>query len=162
LPGLGAEHLIKGKTIKEIARRPAGVAETRCGSAEVGRDLIRVRELGTGRVRSWGTRASRSRRVAGGDIRAKSAPCALTLIRIFESCAGRGYDGELRAVRRYARRLSKEAGQSTAAAYVTLELCAGRSLQLTGARGGSAEWVTVIVNGAHRHQASRSHQPRAV
>ena len=39
----------------------------------------------------------------------------LTLIRIFEELRGRGYDGGYDAVRRYARRWSKERGQSTAA-----------------------------------------------
>ena len=44
----------------------------------------------------------------------------LTLIRIFEELRGRGYGGGYDAVRRYARRWSKERGQSTAAAYVPL------------------------------------------
>src|SRR6516165_5568578 len=48
----------------------------------------------------------------------KSAREQLTLIRIFEELRGRGYDGGYDAVRRYARRWSKERGQSTAAAYV--------------------------------------------
>ena len=46
----------------------------------------------------------------------------LTLIRIFEELRGRGYDGGYDAVRRYARRWSKERGQSTAAAYSSAEL----------------------------------------
>jgi transposase len=49
---------------------------------------------------------------------AKSAREQLTWIRIFEQLGGRGYDGGYDAVRRYARRWSKERGQSSAAAYV--------------------------------------------
>jgi hypothetical protein len=51
---------------------------------------------------------------------AKAAREQLTLIRIFEELRGRGHDGGYDAVRRYARRWSKERGQSTAAAYVPL------------------------------------------
>jgi transposase len=42
----------------------------------------------------------------------------LTLIRIFEELRRRGYKGGYDAVRRYARRWSKERGHSTAAAFV--------------------------------------------
>jgi hypothetical protein len=55
---------------------------------------------------------SRTRRIAGRDA-AKSAREQLTLIRIFEELRGRGYDGGYDAVRRYARRCSKERGEST-------------------------------------------------
>jgi hypothetical protein len=53
----------------------------------------------------------------------------LTLIRIFEELRGRGYDGGYDAVRRYARRWSKEHGQSTAAAYVPLSFAPGEAYQ---------------------------------
>ena len=45
---------------------------------------------------------------------AKSAREQLTLIRIFEDLRERGYDGGYDAVRRYARRWSKERGGTTA------------------------------------------------
>jgi transposase len=51
------------------------------------------------------------------------------LIRIFEELRGRGYDGGYDAVRRYARRWSKERGQSTAAAYVPLSFGPGEAYQ---------------------------------
>jgi len=60
---------------------------------------------------------------------AKSAREQLTLIRIFEELRGRGYDGGYDAVRRYARRWSKERGQSTAAAYVPLSFAPGEAYQ---------------------------------
>jgi transposase len=59
----------------------------------------------------------------------KSAREQLTLIRIFEELRGRGYDGGYDAVRRYARRWSKERGQSTAAAYVPLSFAPGEAYQ---------------------------------
>ena len=43
----------------------------------------------------------------------------LTLIRLFEELRGCGYGGGYDAVRRYARRWSKERGATTAAAYVS-------------------------------------------
>src|ERR1700710_298857 len=46
----------------------------------------------------------------------------LTLIRLFEELRGRGYGGGYDAVRRYARRWSKERGATTAAAHVPLTL----------------------------------------
>src|SRR6266851_528746 len=60
---------------------------------------------------------------------AKAAREQLTLIRIFEELRGRGYDGGYDAVRRYARRWSKERGQSTAAAYVPLSFAPGEAYQ---------------------------------
>jgi transposase len=59
----------------------------------------------------------------------KPAREQLTLIRIFEELRGRGYDGGYDAVRRYARRWSKERGQSTAAAYVPLSFAPGEAYQ---------------------------------
>src|SRR6201997_4362835 len=50
---------------------------------------------------------------------AKASRERLTLIRIFEELRGRGYEGGYDAVRRYARRWSKERGHATAAAYVS-------------------------------------------
>ena len=58
---------------------------------------------------------------------AKAAREQLTLIRIFEELRRRGYDGGHDAVRRYARRWSKERGQSTAAAYVPLSNAPGEA-----------------------------------
>jgi transposase len=57
---------------------------------------------------------------------AKPAREQLTLIRLFEELRGRGYGGGYDAVRRYARRWSKERGQSTAAAYVPLSFAPGK------------------------------------
>jgi hypothetical protein len=52
----------------------------------------------------------------------------LTLIRLFEELRGCGYAGGYDAVRRYARRWSKERGATTAAAYVPLSFAPGEAL----------------------------------
>src|SRR5258708_20090012 len=59
----------------------------------------------------------------------KAAREQLTLIRIFEELRGRGYEGGYDAVRRYARRWSKERGHSTAAAFVPLSFAPGEAYQ---------------------------------
>ena len=59
----------------------------------------------------------------------KSPRERLTLIRIFEELRSRGYEGGYDAVRRYARRWSKERGQSMAAAYVPLSFAPGEAYQ---------------------------------
>ena len=53
----------------------------------------------------------------------------LTLIRLFEELRGCGYGGGYDAVRRYARRWSKERGATTAAAYVPLSFAPGEAYQ---------------------------------
>jgi hypothetical protein len=50
----------------------------------------------------------------------KAARERLTLIRLFEELRGLGYAGGYDAVRRYARRWSRQRGASTASAYVPL------------------------------------------
>jgi transposase len=66
----------------------------------------------------------------------------LTLIRLFEELRGGGYAGGYDAVRRYARRWSKERGVTTAAAYVPLSFAPGEAYQF--------DWSheIVLLNGA--------------
>ena len=74
----------------------------------------------------------------------------LTLIRIFEELRGRGYGGGYDAVRRYARRWSKERGQSTAAAYVPLSFAPGEAFQFDWSHEVVVlNGVTTIVKVAH-------------
>src|ERR1700726_2613742 len=129
------EHFIKGKTIKEIAR-----------DLKVSRNTVR-RILRSGETwfeyeREVQPRPKLGRWTAELDEllasnAAKAAREQLTLIRIFEELRGRGYDGGYDAVRRYARRWSKERGQSTAAAYVPLSFAPGEAYQF--------DWRTEIV-----------------
>src|SRR6478609_8924518 len=81
---------------------------------------------------------------------AKPSRERLTLIRIFETLRGRGYEGGYDAVRRYARGWSKERGQSTAAAYVPLSFAPGEAYQFDWSHEVVLlNGVTVIVKAAH-------------
>jgi DNA replication protein DnaC/transposase len=81
---------------------------------------------------------------------AKATREQLTLIRIFEELRERGYGGGYDAVRRYARRWSKERGQSTAAAYVPLSFAPGEAYQFDWSHEVVLlNGVTVIVKAAH-------------
>ena len=132
------EHFIKGKTIKEIARDLKVSRNTvrkvlRSGetSFEYEREVQPRPKLGR-----WASELDGLLAVNA----AKSAREQLTLIRIFEELRGRGYDGGYDAVRRYARRWSKERGQSAAAAYVPLSFAPGEACQFDlEPRGGSVE-----------------------
>jgi len=93
---------------------------------------------------------------------AKSAREQLTLIRIFEELRGRGYDGGYDAVRRYARRWSKERGQSTAAAYVPLSFAPGEAYQFDWSHEVVLlNGVTVIVKAAHVRLRPRARKGKA-
>jgi transposase len=80
----------------------------------------------------------------------KAARERLTLIRLFEELRGRGYVGGYDAVRRYARRWSKEHRQSTAAAYVPLLFAPGEAYQFDWSHEVVLlSGVTVTVKAAH-------------
>src|ERR1700738_2468738 len=117
------EHFLKGKTIKEIARdlrvsrnTVRKVLRSGATSFEYDRDVQPRPKLGR-----W--TADLDELLAGNA--SKAAREQLTLIRLFEELRGRGYEGGYDAVRRYARRRSKERGQSTAAAFVPLTFAPG-------------------------------------
>ena len=74
----------------------------------------------------------------------------LTLIRLFEELRGWGYGGGYDAVRRYARRWSKERGAMTAAAYVPLSFAPGEAYQFDWSHEVVLlNGVTVTVKAAH-------------
>jgi transposase len=74
----------------------------------------------------------------------------LTLIRLFEELRGLGYTGGYDAVRRYARRWSRERGASTASAYVPLSFAPGEAYQFDWSHEVVLlSGVTVIVKVAH-------------
>src|ERR1700693_222124 len=142
------ERFVNGKTIRQIAR-DLGVSRNtvrkvlRSGATvlEYEREVQPRPKLGR-----WTTDLDA---LLTGNA-AKPTREQLTLIRIFEELRGRGYQGGYDAVRRYARRWSKERGQSTAAAYVPLTFAPGEAYQL--------DWsyeivllngVTVTVKAAH-------------
>src|SRR6187397_243911 len=121
------EHFIKGRTIKEIVR-----------DLKVSRNTVR-KVLRSGETSFAYERQVQPRPKLGrwateldGLLAANAAKAAreqLTLIRIFEELRERGYDGGYDAVRRYARRWSKERGATTAAAYVPLSFAPGEAYQ---------------------------------
>ena len=120
-------HFIKGKTIKEIARdlkvsrnTVRRVLRSGATSFEYERDVQPRPKLGR-----WTEELDA---LLSGNA-AKPAREQLTLIRIFEELRGRGYDGGYDAVRRYARRWSKQHGEATAAAYVPLSFAPGEAYQ---------------------------------
>ena len=142
------EHFRNGKTIKEIAR------DLRVSRNTV-RKVLRSGETSFEYDRDVQPRPKLGRWMVDLDElldgnATKSAREQLTLIRIFEELRRRGYEGGYDAVRRYARRWSKERGQSTASAYVPLSFAPGEAYQFDWSHevvllGG----VTVIVKAAH-------------
>ena len=80
----------------------------------------------------------------------KAARERLTLIRLFEELRCLGYAGGYDAVRRYARRWSRERGASTASAYVPLSFAPGEAYQFDWSHEVVLlSGVTVIVKAAH-------------
>jgi hypothetical protein len=112
------EHFIKGKTIKEIARDLKVSRNTVRKVLRSGETSFEYERVVQPRPKLGRWAAELDGLLAGNA--AKASREQLTLIRIFEELRGRGYDGGYDAVRPYARRWSKERGQSTAAAYVPL------------------------------------------
>jgi transposase len=142
------ERLIKGKTIKEIAR-----------DLRVSRNTVR-RVLRSGETRFEYEREVQPRPKLGrwtdeldrllADNVTKPAREQLTLIRVFEELHGRGYEGGYDAVRRYARRWAKERGHSTAATFVPLSFAPGEAYQFDWSHETVLlSGVTVTVKVAH-------------
>jgi transposase len=121
------ERMIKGKTIKEIAR-----------DLKVSRNTVR-RVLRSGETRFEYEREVQPRPKLGrwtdeldrllADNVTKPAREQPTLIRLFEELRGRGHEDGYDAVRRYARRWAKERGHLTAAAFVPLSFAPGEAYQ---------------------------------
>jgi transposase len=121
------EHLVKGKSIKEIARELKLSRNTvrrvlRSGETAFSyeREVQPLPKLG-------GWRQDLDRLLAAN---AKAAARErLTLIRIFEELRALGYAGGYDSVRRYARRWSREHASATAEAYVPLSFAPGEAYQ---------------------------------
>ena len=143
------EHFIKGKTIKEIARDLKVSRNTVRKVLRSGETSFEYERVVQPRPKLGRWAAELDGLLAGNA--AKSAREQLTLIRIFEELRGRGYDGGYDAVRRYARRWSKERGESTATAYVPLSFAPGEAYQFDWSHEVVLlNGVTVIVKAAHR------------
>jgi transposase len=142
------EHLVKGKSIKEIAR------DLKISRNTV-RKILRSGETSFSYEREVQPRPRLGRwkadldRLLAGDAGA-SARERLTLIRLFEELRLLGYDGGYDAVRRYARTWSREHASQTAAAFVPLSFAPGEAYQFDWSHEiVLVNGVTVTVKVAH-------------
>ena len=142
------EHLVKGKSIKEIAR-----------DLKISRNTVR-KVLRSGETSFAYEREVQPRPKLGrwkGDLEGMLAANAtkatrerLTLIRIFEELRARGYEGGYDAVRRYARVWAKGHAAASAEAYVPLSFAPGEAYQFDWSHDVVlVAGVTTIVKVAH-------------
>ena len=121
------EHLVKGKSIKEIAR------DLKISRNTV-RKILRSGETSFSYEREVQPRPRLGRWKADLDrmLTANTETSArerLTLIRLFEELRTLGYEGGYDAVRRYARTWSREHVSQTTAAFVPLSFAPGEAYQ---------------------------------
>jgi transposase len=142
------EHLVKGKSIKEIAR------DLKVSRNTV-RKVLRSGETSFSYEREVQPRPKIGRWKAELDrLLAKNAGSTprerLTLIRLFEELRALGYDGGYDAVRRYARTWSRAHAGQTAEAYVPLSFAPGEAYQFDWSHEVVLmSGVTVTVKVAH-------------
>ena len=121
------EHLVKGKSIKEIAR------ELNISRNTV-RKVLRSGETSFSYEREVQPRPKLGRwkaeidRLLTNNVES-AARERLTLIRVFEELRALGYEGGYDAVRRYARNWSRAHAGQTATAYVPLSFAPGEAYQ---------------------------------
>jgi transposase len=142
------EHLVKGKSIKEIAR------DLKISRNTV-RKILRSGETSFSYEREVQPRPRLGRWKADLDrlLTANAGTSArerLTLIRLFEELRLLGYDGGYDAVRRYARTWNREHASQTAAAFVPLSFAPGEAYQFDWSHEiVLVSGVTVTVKVAH-------------
>jgi transposase len=142
------EHLVKGKSIKEIAR------DLKISRNTV-RKILRSGETSFSYEREVQPRPRLGRWKADLDrmLTANTEASArerLTLIRLFEELRTLGYEGGYDAVRRYARTWSREHASQTAAAFVPLSFAPGEAYQFDWSHEIVVmSGVTVTVKVAH-------------
>ncbi len=142
------EHLVKGKSIKEIAR------DLKISRNTV-RKILRSGETSFSYEREVQPRPRLGRWKADLDrmLTANTESSArerLTLIRLFEELRTLGYEGGYDAVRRYARTWSREHVSQTAAAFVPLSFAPGEAYQFDWSHEIVVmSGVTVTVKVAH-------------
>jgi transposase len=121
------DHLVKGKSIREIARdlnlsRNTVRRVLRSGDTSTSYERERQPRPRLGR---WKADLDRMLVANAG----KAVRERLTLIRLFEELRGLGYEGGYDAVRRYARSWSLDNASQTAAAFVPLSFAPGEAYQ---------------------------------
>ena len=143
------EHFVQGKTIKEIAARPEGLAQHGAESSALRRARRFPTSARCSRCRSWDDGGRHSIGFIGDECRS-AARERLTLIRLFEELRARGYEGGYDAVRRYARSWAKEHASATASAFVPLTFAPGEAYQFDWSHEIVVlNGVTTIVKVAH-------------
>jgi transposase len=142
------EHLVKGKSIKEIARDLRISRNTVRKILRSGQTSFSYEREVQPRPRLGRWKADLDRMLAanaGNSMRER-----LTLIRLFEELRALGYDGGYDAVRRYARSWSREHASQTAAAFVPLSFAPGEAYQFDWSHEIVVmNGVTVTVKVAH-------------
>jgi transposase len=142
------EHLVKGKSIKEIAR------DLKISRNTV-RKILRSGETSFSYEREVQPRPRLGRWKADLDrlLTANAGTSArerLTLIRLFEELRALGYEGGYDAVRRYARTWTRDHASQTAAAFVPLSFAPGEAYQFDWSHEIVVmSGVTVTVKVAH-------------
>ncbi len=142
------EHLVKGKSIKEIARDLRISRNTVRRVVRSGQTSFSYEREVQPRPRLGRWKADLDRMLttnAGNTTRER-----LTLIRLFEQLRVLGYQGGYDAVRRYARTWSREHASQTAAAFVPLSFAPGEAYQFDWSHEIVVmSGVTVTVKVAH-------------
>jgi len=133
------EHLVKGRSIKEIVRALKVSRNTVRKILRSGATALEYQRLVQPRPRLGAWHNDLDRMLLANE--GKSARERLTLIRVFEELRGLGYEGSYDAVRRYAKKWRVERGAATAEAYVPLSFAPGEAFQF--------DWSheVVLING---------------
>jgi len=121
------EHLVKGKSIKEIVRALKVSRNTVRKILRSGATSLEYQRLVQPRPKLGAWHDDLSRMLLANE--GKPARERLTLIRIFEELRELGYEGSYDAVRRYAKKWRAERGAATAEAYVPLSFAPGEAYQ---------------------------------
>ena len=121
------EHLVKGRSIKEIVRALKVSRNTVRKILRSGATSLEYQRLVQPRPKLGAWHDDLDRMLLSNE--GKSARERLTLIRVFEELRGLGYEGSYDAVRRYAKKWRANAGAATAEAYVPLSFAPGEAYQ---------------------------------
>ena len=121
------EHLVKGRSIKEIVRALKVSRNTVRKILRTGATSLEYQRLVQPRPKLGAWHDDLDRMLLANE--GKSARERLTLIRVFEELRGLGYEGSYDAVRRYAKKWRVERGAATAEAYVPLSFAPGEAYQ---------------------------------
>ena len=121
------EHLVKGRSIKEIVRALKVSRNTVRKILRSGATSLEYQRLVQPRPKLGAWHDALDRMLLANE--GKPARERLTLIRVFEELRGLGYEGSYDAVRRYAKKWRVEHGAAMAEAYVPLSFAPGEAYQ---------------------------------